>query len=184
MALLLIPYIYLFARAGCNINTLYVCFVIWICVWFLLTGGGGSDSDTISDELPEYYQQVSAGGDKEDVSDQSNSDCNSDEASRNGMSSLDLSDDEERKTDEDEEEEEEEELTRREASDSVIHTAFREDESRRNSPLTAETATRIKEAMRGVSFGGLAPDWADRIPEDQWIDQVRRLRRPPSRIHD
>ncbi|PPD66692.1 hypothetical protein GOBAR_DD36426 [Gossypium barbadense] len=56
--------------------------------------------------------------------------------------------------------------------------AFREDERRRNAPLTAENAMRVREAMRGVAFAGLTPDWANQIPEDRWIDQLRRLRQP------
>lgn len=66
----------------------------------------------------------------------------------------------------------------REVSDTAIRRAFREDESRRNAPLTAENAMRVREAMRGVSFAGLAPDWAHQVPEDQWIDRLRRLRQP------
>jgi len=36
------------------------------------------------------------------------------------------------------------------------------------------------EAMRGVSFAGVVPDWAARDPDDNWIDQLRRLRRTPN----
>ncbi|KAL6200420.1 hypothetical protein ACLB2K_030201 [Fragaria x ananassa] len=58
-------------------------------------------------------------------------------------------------------------------------SAIREDESRRNAPLTPENATRVMEAMRGISFAGVAPDWADRIPEENWMDRLRRLRQSP-----
>lgn len=61
----------------------------------------------------------------------------------------------------------------REAS---ISRAFREDESRRNAPLTAENASRVMDAMRGVRFPGSAPEWADEVAEDRWIDRLRRLR--------
>lgn len=132
--------------------------------------------------MPEYYQPISAGGvDDEDLSDQNSDDDRDSNFHRlpngyveNGISSLDLSDEEE---DEDEEEE-----RIREASDSAMIRAFREDESRRNAPLPAENAVRVLEAMRGISFVGSAPDWADRVPEDRLIDQVRRLRRslPPT----
>ncbi|KAL0378679.1 UNVERIFIED_CONTAM: hypothetical protein Sradi_3173400 [Sesamum radiatum] len=53
----------------------------------------------------------------------------------------------------------------------AIERSFREDERRRNAPLTAENAVRLMEAMRGISLGGGAPDWAGQVPEDQWIDR-------------
>ncbi|XAR60781.1 hypothetical protein NMG60_11034284 [Bertholletia excelsa] len=154
----------------------------------LAENAGGSESDTSLDDLPEYYQPIAAAEDYEDVPDEASADRHSDndgfhfhqlpngDANRieNGVASLDLSDDEDGKISEEEDEEE----RMREASDSAIVRAFREDESRRNAPLTPETATRVMEAMRGISFGGLAPDWAGQVPEDQWIDQLRRLRRP------
>lgn len=76
--------------------------------------------------------------------------------------------------------EDEDEERMREASDSAIRMAFREDETRRNAPLSPENAMRIMEAMRGVSFGGVAPDWTRIVSEDRWIDQLRRLRQTPS----
>lgn len=92
----------------------------------------------------------------------------------NGMSSLDLNENTEHSKSSSEGEEEE--MPTREASDSEILRAFREDENRRNAPLTPENATRIREAMRGISFGGATPDWVGQVPEDGWIDQLRRLR--------
>ncbi|GAB2284735.1 hypothetical protein Dimus_019189 [Dionaea muscipula] len=74
------------------------------------------------------------------------------------------------------ERQEEEEERRRAASESAMRRAFQEDESRRNAPLTPENATRVIQAMRGISFGGSAPEWAHSLPEDRWIDQLRRLR--------
>ncbi|KAM7522027.1 hypothetical protein LguiA_011929 [Lonicera macranthoides] len=147
---------------------------------FIQENAGGSDSDTNTEETPEYYQPISAGGvDDEDLSDQDSDDDRdpnfhplSNGYVENGISALDLSDEEQ-----DEHEHEEEEIMR-EASDSAMIRAFREDESRRNAPLPAENAVRVLEAMRGISFVGSAPDWANRVPEDRWIDQVRRLRRP------
>lgn len=143
---------------------------------------GGSDTDTISDDSPEYYEPISSGAiDDEDFSDQ-NSDNdnelnfhrlpNGDARCVHGMDSLDLSDED----DEEEEKEEEEDERMREA----MQRAFREDESRRRAPLTAENATRVMEAMRGISFGGLAPDWAGQVPEDRWIDHLATIRQPPS----
>ncbi|KVI11304.1 uncharacterized protein LOC112507505 [Cynara cardunculus var. scolymus] len=140
---------------------------------------GGSDTDTISDDSPEYYEPISSGAiDDEDSSDQ-NSDndlepnfhCLQNGDARcvqNGMDSLDLSD-------EDDEEEEEDDRMRQ-----AMQRAFREDESRRRAPLTPENTTRVMEAMRGISFRGLAPDWAGQVPEDRWINQLASIRQPPS----
>lgn len=142
-----------------------------------IENGDGSDSDANSDDAPEYYQPISAADD----------DGNSDgehggefrqlpngfavhSAAENGISSLDLNDVAE-KSSSDEEEEEEDERSREE-----LERALREDENRRNAPLTTENATRVMEAMRGVSFAGVVPDWAARDPDDSWIDQLRRLR--------
>ncbi|KAH0468657.1 hypothetical protein IEQ34_001889 [Dendrobium chrysotoxum] len=71
--------------------------------------------------------------------------------------------------------EEEEEATAREREASILR-AFREDESRRNAPLPPENSARIVSVMRGVSFPDYTPDWVNRVPEDQWLDQLRRLR--------
>nr|GMD17345.1 suppressor protein SRP40 [Ipomoea batatas] len=166
---------------------------------FNQVNAGESDSDTNSDESPEYYQPISsADGDDEDeeFSDQHSNlgDGDRDPSGssfnrlpngyarcvENGVSCLDLSD-------EDDEEEEEEERIRA-ASDSAIRRAFRDDDSRRSAPLTAENTMRVMEAMRGVSFGGVAPDWAGRVPESQWIQQLRTIRQSSatttSAMHD
>ncbi|CAL5406742.1 unnamed protein product [Camellia sinensis] len=57
-----------------------------------------------------------------------------------GVSSIDLSDDEDTKSNKEDDDE-----RMREVTDSAIRRAFREDESCRNAPLTAETATRMME---------------------------------------
>lgn len=75
---------------------------------------------------------------------------------------------------ESEEAEEEERMRQLEAS---ISRAFSEDEKRRSAPLTPENAAMILDAMRGVIFQGMAPDWAVQVPEDQWVDRLRRLER-------
>ncbi|XP_039129594.1 uncharacterized protein LOC120265710 [Dioscorea cayenensis subsp. rotundata] len=76
------------------------------------------------------------------------------------------------------ESDEEEEMDReREAS---ISRAFREDESRRSAPLTEENAARVLEAMRGVVFPGVVPNWAGEIAEERWVDQLRQLRGEPA----
>ncbi|XP_030464415.1 uncharacterized protein LOC115683906 [Syzygium oleosum] len=152
--------------------------------------GPGSDTDSNPDEPAEYYQPISA---VDDAS--SESDSSADLPQRlpngycvdNGVSSLSVNDSfelkssEEDEADDDEEEvaEEEEEERAREAYDAAMRRAFRDDETRRNAPLTPHAATRVMEAMRGVSFGGLAPDWAQSVPEDQWIERLQRLRQPP-----
>ncbi|XWS74400.1 hypothetical protein CRYUN_Cryun02cG0212200 [Craigia yunnanensis] len=152
----------------------------------------GSDSDTNHDDAPEYYQPISAVDDddyeeQEGLGDHVNSDEEHHYPSlsngyvnrvENGISSLHVGG---------VAAEEEEEERMREASDTAIRRAFREDESRRNAPLTPEIAMRVMEAMRGVSFTGLTPDWANQVPEDRWIDQLRRLRqpqRPSSTVHN
>nr|XP_009406912.1 PREDICTED: uncharacterized protein LOC103989697 isoform X1 [Musa acuminata subsp. malaccensis] len=71
------------------------------------------------------------------------------------------------------EEAEEESVRQREVS---ISRAFREDERRRSAPLTPENAARVLDAMRGVAFQGVPPDWAERVPEDQWVARLRRMR--------
>lgn len=143
----------------------------------------GSDSDSNSDDSPDYYQPISTvdgggGEDEDEGGDFSDQDPNPNFHHlrngwvENGVSSLDIRDD-----DHEDEEEEEEEATE---SERATERAFREDERRRNAPLTAENAVRVMEAMRRISFGGGAPDWAGQVPEDQWVDRLRRLRRPSS----
>ncbi|XP_021909969.1 uncharacterized protein LOC110823798 isoform X2 [Carica papaya] len=154
----------------------------------------GSDTESnLDDDVPQYYQPISAvDGDEENPDHQVNSDeehygfqvsdrrglsngyCAHGEA-EDGISSLRLQEDVEQKSDSEDEDDE----RMRHASDWAILRAFRTHETRRNAPLTAENVARIMETMRGVSFGGLAPDWATQVPEDRWIDQLRRLR-PPS----
>lgn len=159
---------------------------------------GDSDSDT-SDEIPDYYQPISSHNGEGDDDENLHSDSNSNESNingyhihphshsslsngydyQNGIRSLNLISEDQEERESQEHEEEEEEERRRAESDRAIQRAFEEDESRRNAPLPAENAVRVMEAMRGVSFSGLAPDWASRIPEDRWLDQVRRLQQPP-----
>ncbi|XP_057954256.1 nuclear polyadenylated RNA-binding protein 3 [Malania oleifera] len=150
---------------------------------------GGSDSDSNTDESPEFYEPISVIDVDDDDDDEDSDRVNSDEdhqhlasnfhtfpngyarGAENRISALDLNDGEE---------EDEEEERMREASDSAIRRAFREDESRRNAPLTPENAERVREAMRGVVFPvELCPEWARQVPEDRWVDRLRRLRQPP-----
>ncbi|CAN1180192.1 hypothetical protein LINPERHAP2_LOCUS34631 [Linum perenne] len=164
----------------------------------VLPDDNGSDSDTNTDEASDYYQPISADGDDETDGEQQEDDSstvqsNHHQANRvaedsrnleNGhcfeeaegwISSLHLNG---VKSDEESGTDVEEETVVSDSSNSVVR-AFREDENRRNAPLTAENSTRVMEAMRGISFVGSAPEWAVRVPETQWIDQIRRLRQLP-----
>ncbi|CAM8970374.1 unnamed protein product [Rhodiola kirilowii] len=146
-----------------------------------------SDTDSNPDDelLQEYYQPISASDENGQQSQHSESQIgfmqvSADgelasyflpnggyvEQAENGISSIDINSD----FGSDEEE------AAAVVSDSEILRAFGEDESRRSAPLPAETAMRVMEAMRGVSFAGVAPDWAGQVPEDQWIHQLRTLR--------
>lgn len=71
--------------------------------------------------------------------------------------------------------EEEEEAMEREREASILR-AFREDENRRSAPLPPESAARIMSVMRGVSFPDYTPEWVNRVPEERWLDHLRRLR--------
>ncbi|KAL2899256.1 Bifunctional protein FolD [Bienertia sinuspersici] len=147
---------------------------------------GDSDSDTNSDDISDYYQPISSieGGEDPDANNpisngflhhaeiQHNSLINGhDYSAENGVRSLNLSDDEEREDEEDE--------RRRMEMESAMWKAFEEDESRRNAPLSSDNATRVMEAMRGISFSGSAPDWVHHVPEDNWVDRLQRIRQPP-----
>lgn len=149
---------------------------------WIAENASGSDSDTNPDETPDYYQPISA-LDEEDFNANNGHDFH---GLSNGNAHMvetdtafaDRSDRVERENEEAEgEDEEEEEERMRKASESATQRAFREDDSRRNAPLTPENAMRVMDAMRGVSFGSLAPDWASQIPENQWIARLQRMRR-------
>ncbi|MFS7910033.1 hypothetical protein Hanom_Chr02g00101531 [Helianthus anomalus] len=130
---------------------------------------GGSDTDSIPEESPEYYEPLSNGAIEDEEED--SSDNEERRHVENGISYLDMSKEED---EEEEEKEEEEERMRREA----MQMAFREDERRRSAPLTQENTTRVMEAMRGISFRGLPPDWA--AQDHRWMDQLAAIRQSPS----
>ena len=80
------------------------------------------------------------------------------------VSSIDLSDDENTKSNEEDDDE-----RMREVTDSAIWKALREDESRRNAPLTAERA------MKGLE--GCGPRilyWTKAPNSEDWVSQGRR----------
>ncbi|XP_030503951.2 uncharacterized protein LOC115719161 [Cannabis sativa] len=159
----------------------------------------GSDSDTNLDEddAPEYYEPISAVADDDNddeeedrtrtrenghVDDTTGFHSNGDYYARqfeNGVSSLNLNNDDLELSKSSSEAEDEEEESMGEDDDTAAMRAFREDEIRRNAPLTTENATRVMEAMRGISFSGVAPDWADSVSGNHLIDHLRRLRQPP-----
>ncbi|KAL6537954.1 hypothetical protein OROHE_012241 [Orobanche hederae] len=148
-------------------------------------GTYGSDSDSNSDDFLENYQPISTfdngGGSEDEDGEGDSSDLDlvrNFHHLPNGLSSLDLNNDD-HEDDEDEEEEEEDAIAVTE-SERALELAFREDERRRDAPFTAENAARVMEVMRQVSIGGSGPDWAVQVPEDQWIDRLRRLRQPSS----
>ncbi|VVA90254.1 unnamed protein product [Arabis nemorensis] len=149
----------------------------------------GSDSDTNTvDDSQDYYEPISAVdldcGDDDDAGNNeednyspiggdgfsnglSNGHCMIPETEER-ISSISINGHAEPKSESEEDTEAE-----TEAPESEIRTAFEEDERRRRSPLMADNAARVMEAMRAISFPGNAPDWAS---EDRWVDQLRRLR--------
>ncbi|KAK9727311.1 hypothetical protein RND81_05G273000 [Saponaria officinalis] len=146
-----------------------------------------SDSDASSDGIPDYYQPISSSdGEVEDneprlngyhpaVDQHSNSSVSNVGAVQNGVTSLELSGD-----DVEEDDDEEEEMRRVAESDAAMRRAFLEDELRRNAPLPTHTSARVIEAMRAVSFSGVAPHWSQTLSDDRWVPQLQRLRHPPS----
>ncbi|XP_072975900.1 uncharacterized protein [Typha angustifolia] len=135
----------------------------------------GSDVEQENAGNDEYYRPIST-SDDEGNSDHPNPNgfFHLHLENGNGISGLDLNDEEEDEGEEEEQNEVEEDKVRE--MEASISRAFMEDESRRRSPLTTEAASRIVDAMRGVEFRGVPPDWADQVAEEQWVDQLRRLR--------
>ncbi|OIV95070.1 hypothetical protein TanjilG_10890 [Lupinus angustifolius] len=163
-----------------RVKQLFCCFYKLNPYFFLLStkNGNESDSDANSNESPEHYQPISAVEDNYDNSDgEHHVEFHQLPNAKNGISYLDLNDSVKQKISDEEEEGEEDEERMRETS---IRRAFSEEENQRSAPLTVENATRVMEAMCGVSFGGVAPDWVAEVPEDCWIDQLHRLRQTPN----
>lgn len=77
-------------------------------------------------------------------------------------------------------EEAEEEERRREEAEIAIREANMADLERRRAPLNPERRAAIINAMRGITLEGFRPDWADTVPENQWVDILRRPRESPS----
>lgn len=138
--------------------------------------------------MPEYYQPISAVDDDGGSSDGENgveirhlpNGYVGHGGVENGVASLNLNDGAEQKSSDEEEEEEEEDRRMREEFEREVRRTLGEDESRRNAPLSEENASRVMEAMRGVNFLGLPPDWASQISEENWIERLRRLRQSPN----
>lgn len=133
-----------------------------------------SDSDAVSDAPTDDYRPIS-------VADSDGDDDDPPPADALPSNGRDLSDSGEllpNGVGDGDDAAEEEEEKRMAAADRAASQAFREDEERRAAPLTAENAARVVEAMRGIAFPGVLPDWAGRVSEDRWMDQLRRLREP------
>ncbi|KAF6146943.1 hypothetical protein GIB67_002442 [Kingdonia uniflora] len=137
-----------------------------ICVDDFAQDNAGSDSDSNSDDSPDYYQPISAVDSDEET--QSDENPNGYVAAEIGISNIHLK----------EEEDYGDEEAERVRLELAVSKAFRDDERRRNAPLPPENATRILDAMRGISL--VVPDWSGRVSEDQWVDQLRRLRQQPT----
>ncbi|KAF3786954.1 hypothetical protein EJ110_NYTH24218 [Nymphaea thermarum] len=136
---------------------------------------GGEDHHGIS-----YHHANGHGGNAHENPNGFHNGVSSIESVRDGISTIDLVRENpvrgRGEVDQDDREEEEERL--RAASETAILTAFMEDESRRSAPLSPERSSAVVNAMRNIRFDGLQPSWADQIPEDQWIDQLRQMRGP------
>lgn len=66
------------------------------------------------------------------------------------------------------------ESERQRLEDATFHRAKVADEARRLAPLPPDRCQAIKKAMQTISLGGFQPEWADKVPEEQWIDRLRR----------
>ncbi|CAN6467339.1 unnamed protein product [Victoria cruziana] len=124
--------------------------------------GGGEDRRGVS-----YHHANGHGWDAHENPDVFGNGVFSIETVGDGISRIDVDDQDDR---------EEEEERSRAASEAAMLTAFREDESRRNAPLSPERSSAVVNAMRNISFDGSQPSWANQIPEDQWIDRLRQMR--------
>lgn len=60
------------------------------------------------------------------------------------------------------------------AEDAAFQRAKEADDARRSAPLPPDRCQTIKTAMQSISLGGFRPKWADRVPEDQWINRLRK----------
>lgn len=58
--------------------------------------------------------------------------------------------------------------------DLAFQRAKEADDAHRLAPLPADRCQAIKNAMQSISLGGFRPEWADRVPEEQWVNRLRR----------
>lgn len=169
------------------VSVIYKSATTWICFWRSCCADNADSDDNSethdSEGSGDYYQPISAVDDddsEEDGFPNGDSTPSGPAADLHGQDlcngypegGMDLKEEDNGSSTEEEEEE-------RAASESAMWRAFREDENRRNSPLPRENATRIMDAMRGISLQGFTPDWANRVSEPRWIDTLARLRRQP-----
>lgn len=66
------------------------------------------------------------------------------------------------------------EIERQRTEDAAFHRAKEADDARRLAPLPPDRCQAIKKAMQSISLGGFQPEWADKVPEEQWINRIRR----------
>eukprot|EP00250_Pteridium_aquilinum_P034918 c8319_g1_i1 orf=164-859(-) len=66
------------------------------------------------------------------------------------------------------------EIERQCQEDAASRRAKEADEARRLAPLPPDRCQAIKNAMQSISLSGFRPEWADRVPEEQWVSRLRR----------
>ncbi|KAH7279369.1 hypothetical protein KP509_37G016600 [Ceratopteris richardii] len=90
-----------------------------------------------------------------------------------GLQTLDLSKDN-RDFDTVDDMEDVDEYERQCEEDAAMLEAKQAEEARRAAPLSPNRCEAIKNAMQRISLGGYRPDWADKVPEKQWLDMLRK----------
>ncbi|MCO5552417.1 hypothetical protein L7F22_005928 [Adiantum nelumboides] len=66
------------------------------------------------------------------------------------------------------------ETERQHEEDTAMRRVKEEEHAHRSAPLPPERCEAIKTAMESISLGGYRPEWADSIPEEQWLNRLRR----------
>lgn len=66
------------------------------------------------------------------------------------------------------------ERQRQHEEDTALVRAIEAEDARRSAPLPPDRCQAIKNAMQSISLGGFRPEWADRVPEEQWVNRLKR----------